>query len=85
MSTLKPCPFCGAPENWLRSGTVDGPIGFEYQYIACTLCGGAMIDGNSMHSSKDLRKHWNRRDERNKNYDPVRDPAPDPGYGWRAK
>ena len=87
MIELKPCPFCGASPSFIAVQDVRGPVGFEYAYVACQLCGGAMIDGNPEHSPNDLMKHWNMRDKRNAKYkggEHDRVSRKDKGYGWRG-
>ena len=87
MKELKPCPFCGASQSWLNMGDIRGPVGYEYSFIACRLCGGAMIDGNPEHSTNDLMKHWTMRDKRNAKYkgrEHDRVSRKDKGFGWRG-
>lgn len=85
MTELKPCPFCGASEGCLTVGDVRGPVGYQYSFIACRLCGGAMIDANKGHSRNDLMKHWNLRDKRNakfKGEEHQKVSRKDKGFGW---
>ena len=81
MTMLKPCPFCGANENWLTVGSPVSPAGHMFSFVSCQLCGGAMIDGNKDHCLNDLYNQWNKRDLRNKDFH-EQDESNDVGYGW---
>ena len=71
MIELKPCPFCGARGEWLNEGTMRLPTGdFSYQYVACRLCGGMMIDTDRLQNPIFMYNKWNTRNKRNENYDP---------------
>ncbi|MBR2759656.1 MAG: hypothetical protein IKD66_00660 [Solobacterium sp.] len=81
------CPFCGASPKWLSINDLRGPVGYTYSYIACQLCGGAMIDGNPKHCLNDLVNHWNLRDKRNSKYEGGENESKsrkDKGFGWRG-
>lgn len=75
MSALKPCPFCGAKQDWLVMRSVNLPVWtndrgiFAYNIITCRLCGGSMIDADIDHCMNDLYKAWNTRNKRNANYE----------------
>lgn len=61
MTRLKPCPFCGAEEEWLNYQNYYVLNISPFQAIYCRKCGGAIIDTNINHCPNDINKAWNRR------------------------
>lgn len=64
MNELKPCPFCGEPNDLLVRPTVyDGPEPVTY-VVECFSCGGFITPGFS--SAQATIEYWNKRKKKKK-------------------
>lgn len=64
--SLKPCPFCGAKDDSIRTYDYYLPYAKDVgipviSLIYCANCGGAIIDQNKNHCYNDRIAKWNRR------------------------
>ena len=62
MDELKPCPFCGADEDWLQEIRLNVRVVDPLTGLICQRCGGAMLKNGMKTSLGDLYDAWNRRD-----------------------
>ena len=66
-SSLKPCPFCGAPNTQLYFVPVAAPHGFETVGIFCNVCKQTVIveenewEGETEETKARAIEAWNRR------------------------